>query len=278
MQHAQHPPFDHAPNKRQRRRPIHRTIVLLLMALFFLPIGVRAADYYLDDTRQAGWSRANWDSIGSLPVAAQHPDARVLVLSARTGGWRGVFAVHSWIVFKPTGGERWMRYDVVGWGNPIRTNGWAPDGRWRGNDPVVSTDVRGAEAETLIPKIEAAVKDYQWRNAGDYHAWPGPNSNTFVQSILRAVPEMQAALPANAIGRDFREEFYVGLTDSGTGIELNLWGFGGFKIGWIEGIELNFLSLVTGIDFRSLAIKLPGFGNIGLGVPTVEAAGNERKQ
>jgi hypothetical protein len=98
-----------------------------------------------------------------------------------------------------------------------------------------------------------------------------------VQSILRSVPEMQAALPANAIGRDFREEFYLGLTDSGTGIELNLWGYAGFKIGWVEGIELNFLSLVTGIDFRSLAIKLPGFGNIGLGVPTVEAAGNERK-
>src|SRR5690606_27925183 len=116
MKHAQHPPFDHAPNKRQRRRPVHRTIVLLLIALFFLPIGVRAADYYLDDARPAGWSRANWDSIGSLPAASAHPDARVLVLSARTGGWRGVFAVHSWIVFKPKGGERWMRYDVVGWG------------------------------------------------------------------------------------------------------------------------------------------------------------------
>ncbi len=271
MQQTSHSPFDHAPSPRQRRRPIHRTIVLLLIALFFLPIGVRAADYYFDDSRPRSWSGANWDSIGSLPPAAQHPEARVLVLSARTGGWRGVFAVHSWIVYKPENGERWMRYDVVGWGNPIRTNGWAPDGRWRGNDPVVSTDVRGAEAEALIPKIEAAVKDYQWRNAGDYRAWPGPNSNTFVQSILRAVPEMRAVLPANAIGRDFREQFHFGLTDSRTGIEVNLWGLGGIKLGWVEGIELNFLSLVVGFDFRTPAIKLPGFGDLGFGVPTIEA-------
>jgi hypothetical protein len=124
-------------------------------------------------------------------------------------------------------------------------------------------DVHGAEAQRLIPKIEAAVKEYQWRNAGDYRVWPGPNSNTFVATVLRAVPELDAMLPANAIGRDFRPGFYVGPSDSGTGIELNLWGFAGFKVGWVEGIEINFLSLVTGFDLRRLAIKLPGVGDVG---------------
>jgi hypothetical protein len=244
MQPAHRP----APSPRLRRRRINRTIVLLLMAIFFLPIGARATIFYFDDAPR-GWSQASWSSIGSLPPA-----------------------MHSWIVVKPTNGASWTRYDVVGWGNPIRTNGWAPDGRWRGNDPVVSTDVRGAAAEALIPKIEAAVKEYQWRNAGDYRAWPGPNSNTFVANVLRAVPEISANLPANAIGRDFRPEFYFGLTDSRTGIELNLWGFAGFKVGWVEGIELNFLSLVTGIDLRGLAVKLPAFGNIGLSTIDIPAA------
>jgi hypothetical protein len=267
-------PAPHAPSPRRQRRRIHRTIVLMMILLFFLPIGARAAYFYFDGTPR-NWYGASWDSIGSLPPAAEHPEARVLVLSARTGGWRAVFAVHSWIVFKPENGDRWMRYDVVGWGNPVRTNGWAPDGRWRGNDPVVSTDMRGARAQALIPKIEAAVQDYQWGNAGDYRAWPGPNSNTFVQSILRAVPEMRAALPANAIGRDFRPEFHFGLTDSRTGIELNLWGLSGFKIGWVEGVELNFLSLVAGIDLRAPAIKLPGFGNLGLGAPDISAAAKQ---
>jgi hypothetical protein len=246
-----------------RRRKKHRVLILLLALAFFLPIAARATIFAFDDTAQ-NWWRADWSSVGALPAPRDHADARVLVLSARTGGWRGIFAVHSWVVLKPENGDSWTRYDVVGWGNPIRTNGWAPDGRWRGNNPTVVADVRGPEAQRLIPKIEAAVKDYQWRNTGDYRVWPGPNSNTFVATVLRAVPELDATLPANAIGRDFRPEFYFGRSDSGTGIELNLWGYAGVKVGWVEGIELNFLSLVTGLDLRGLAIKLPGFGNVGL--------------
>ena len=38
----------------------------------------------------------------------------------------------------------------------------------------------------------------------------------------------------------------------------------GVSVGWVEGIEVNVLSLVTGIDIRRPAIKLPGFGRIGL--------------
>jgi hypothetical protein len=127
----------------------------------------------------------------------------------------------------------------------------------------VIADVRGGEAEAMIPRIETAVKDYRWRNAGDYKIWPGPNSNSFVAAVLRAVPEMRAVLPANAVGRDFRPGFYAGLSDSGTGLELNLWGYGGVKLGWVEGLEINFMSLVVGLDFRNPAIKLPGFGRIG---------------
>lgn len=237
-----------------------------------VPIAARAALYAFDDQPRR-WNQASWSSIGNLPPASEHPDARVLVLSARTGRWRGVFAVHSWIVLKQENGERWTRYDVVGWGNPIRTNGWAPDGRWRGNDPTVVIDVQGTDAALLIPKIDAAVKAYQWRNAGDYRAWPGPNSNTFVASVLRAIPEVGISLPANAIGRDFRPDLYFGSTDSGTGVEFNLWGYAGFKLGWVEGLELNFLGLVTGIDVRRPALKLPGYGRIGFDTfSTTEAA------
>ena len=46
-----------------------------------------------------------------------------------------MFAVHSWIVLKRENATSWTRYDVVGWGNPVRTNGWPPDGRWYGNTP-----------------------------------------------------------------------------------------------------------------------------------------------
>ena len=77
-------------------------------------------------------------------------------MSGRTGGWKGVIAVHSWIVFKRENAKTWTRYDVVGWGNPVRMNGWAPDARWYGTAPTVVADIKGAEAAALIPKIEAA--------------------------------------------------------------------------------------------------------------------------
>jgi hypothetical protein len=244
------------------RRRFRKSMILLFFAVLLLPIAARAALFAFED-RPLSWRDADWSSVRALPPAIEHKDARVLILSGRTGGWKGVVATHSWIVFKRANATSWTRYDVVGWGNPVRLNGWDPDGRWYGTRPSVIADVRGAQAEAMIPRIETAVKDYRWRNAGDYKIWPGPNSNSFVAAVLRAVPEMRAVLPANAVGRDFRPGFYAGLSDSGTGLELNLWGYGGVKLGWVEGLEINFMSLVVGLDFRNPAIKLPGFGRIG---------------
>ena len=257
------------PPKTTRRK----SLVLAIFALFLLPIAARAALYALDE-RPRSWRDADWSSIGSLPPAREVPEARILILSGRTGGWKGVVSVHSWVVLKAKGATTWRRYDVVGWGNPVRINGWAPDGRWYGNQPTVVADIGGAEAEAMIPKIDAAIKDYQYRNAGDYRIWPGPNSNTFVAAILRAAPEMAATMPPNAIGRDFRPSPYVGLTDSGTGVEASLWGLAGLKLGWVEGVEINLLGLVLGVDLRRPALKLPGFGR--LGVDAVVRTANAR--
>ena len=161
---------------------------------------------------------------------------------------------------------------MVGWGNPVRINGWAPDGLWFGNKPQVVLDLQGAAAADAIPKVEAAIKSYNYVNAGDYRIWPGPNSNTFVATVLRAIPEAGTILPANAVGRDFRPLPYVGLTDSRTGIEASLWGVIGIKVGWVEGVEMNFLGLVAGLDLRNPGVKLPGFGRIGLPQQTATAA------
>ncbi len=254
----------------QQRRSYRKFLMLMFLALFLLPVAARAALVAYEGGPR-GWRDADWSSTGSLPAPAAELEARVLVFSGRTGGWKGAVAVHSWIVLKRENALRWTRYDVVGWGSPVRLNGWAPDGLWYGNRPTVVADVKGAQAARLIPKIEAAIKDYQYGNAGDYRLWPGPNSNTFVATALRAVPELGAMLPPNAIGRDFRSLPYLGLTDSGTGVEASLWGVIGIKIGWVEGIELNFAGLVAGIDLRSPALKLPGFGRIGFEAPVATA-------
>ena len=161
---------------------------------------------------------------------------------------------------------------MVGWGQPVRSNGWAPDGRWFGDTPRVLVDVRGAEAAALIPKVKTAIADYSYSNSGDYRIWPGPNSNTFTATVLRAVPELETTLPPNAVGKDFRPYPYVGLTDSGTGVEASLWGLLGVKVGWVEGVEVNFLGLVAGLDLRHPGVKLPGFGRLGIDDGTAVAA------
>lgn len=246
--------------------PSHRsrkTMLLAILALFLLPVVARAALFALGDAPRS-YRDADWSSTGTLPVASADKDARILVMTGTAGAWKGVLAVHSWIVLKRENAEAWTRYDVVGWGNPLRRNNWPVDGRWYGNAPVAVADLRGAEAERLIPKLEAAVRDYRYRNAGDYKVWPGPNSNSFVAAVLRAVPELGVQLPSNAVGRDFRDGFYAGLTDSRTGVELNLWGYAGLKFGWVEGVEFNLFGLVAGLDLRHPAIKLPGYGRIGV--------------
>jgi hypothetical protein len=239
-----------------------RAMILTIVALFIAPIVARSVGYALSQAPRS-WRDANWSSTRLLPPAERDAQARVMMFTGTTGGWKGVLAVHSWVVLKPANATQWTRYDVVGWGNPVRINNWAPDGRWYGNIPTVIADLRGIEAETLIPKIENAIKKYRFGRAGDYRIWPGPNSNTFTAAVLRAVPELKLALPSNAIGRDFRDGFYAGLTDSRTGIEINVWGILTAKIGWVEGLEINILGLVAGLDLRHPGIKLPAYGRLG---------------
>jgi hypothetical protein len=254
-------------------RPRRTTIMLSLVALFLAPIGARTA-FYAAGEAPGSWSRADWSSTRMLPPAAAHKPARVLVFTGTTGRWKGIFSVHSWVVMKAENAPRWTRYDVVGWGSPVRVNGWAPDARWYGNMPVAIADVSGPQAELLIPKIEAAVESYRFARRGDYRIWPGPNSNSFTAAILRAVPEIGVSLPANAVGRDYREGFYAGWTDSGTGVELNVHGLAALKVGWVEGIELGLLGLVAGIDLRHPGVKLPGYGRIGVESPVASALAN----
>jgi len=255
---------------RPRRLSRSTLIMLAIFALFLVPLLARAAVYALGDAPRS-WRDADWSSTGLLPPASQYKPARLIVFTGRAGAWKGIFAVHSWVVLKAAGADTWTRYDVVGWGNPVRRNNWPVDGRWYGSTPVAIVDISGNAAERLIPKVEAAVERYRFAANGDYRIWPGPNSNSFTAAVLRAVPELGVSLPPNAIGRDFRDGFYAGRTDSGTGAELNFWGVADIKVGWVEGVEVNLLGLVAGLDLRHPALKLPGYGRIGVESPVATA-------
>lgn len=240
--------------------------MLLFLLLLFVPITVSAANYLRGDRRD-NWQTADRSSAGLLPKASEHEDALIRVFAARTVRWRGIFAVHTWIVVKERGAPRYSRYDYTAWGSPIRIDGFAADGRWFGAIPETVVGVDGARAELLIPKIRSVIENYRFQAYGDYKAWPGPNSNTFIQAILDSVPELNAVLPPTAIGKDYpyRGKWY-GLTPSGTGVFFSLDGYFGLTAGWIEGMELNFLGGVLGFDLRRPALKFPGIGRVGLPV------------
>ena len=107
---------------------------------------------------------------------------------------------------------------------------------------------------------------YPYSRSGDYSVWPGPNSNSFIAYVLAAIPEAGIALPPTAIGKDWRVDARIfGRTPSGTGVQLSLGGLFGVTVGWVEGVEVNVLGLVAGLDIRRPALKLPGFGRIGIG-------------
>jgi hypothetical protein len=239
--------------------------VIIFLLLFLVPIGVSAARYYWLADRRGNWQTADRSSSGLLPSPTSHREAIIRVFAARTVRWRGIFAVHTWIVVKEKDAASYSRYDYTAWGEPIRSNGFAPDGRWFGAVPETVAALDGAAADALIPKIRNVIENYKFRAYGDYSPWPGPNSNTFVQAALDAVPELRGVLPPTAIGKDYPYTGrWFGLTNSGSGFYATLAGFLGLRIGWVEGFEINFFGAVLGFDIRRPALKLPGLGRLGV--------------
>jgi Protein of unknown function (DUF3750) len=241
-----------------------RACLLLFVVFYLLPLSVSAMRYYMDGTG-AGWRTADRSSIGYLPSPRQKPEAVVRIFAAQTVRWRGVFAAHCWIVLKQTGAADYARYDYTAWSETVRVNGFEPDGRWFGHAPDLVFAADGETAAALIPRMQMAIRRYSVNHQGDYRAWPGPNSNTFVAAVMEAVPEIRIALPPTAIGKDYPYDGrWLRLTPSNTGIKLTLAGYAGLTFAWVEGIEVNILGAVAGLDFRRPAIKLPGLGRLGM--------------
>jgi hypothetical protein len=219
----------------------------------------------LERTRSNFWELERGPS-GQAPDPEVVRDAVIQVYAARTVGWRGFFAVHTWISVKRRDAESYTRYEVIGWGvgsgaPAIRVNRSGADNYWFGDRPELLVDVRGEAAEPLIARVEAAVASYPYPMS--YRTWPGPNSNTFTAWVGRSVPELRLKLPPTAIGKDFLPSSLADTTPSGTGVQFSLFGLTGLAVGWEEGIEVNLLTLNFGVEVKPPALKLPIVGRIG---------------
>ena len=243
-------------------RRLFRLSLGFIAIVFVLPVLAHAAIWASLDRPQS-WREADWSS-SELFTVPEADSAAIYIMNARTGGMKGAVSSHSWIVLKKPGTRRFDRYDVVGWGRPVRKNAYAADARWYSNQPRVHHAIHGEEARALIPLIEQAIAAYPWREYGDYTIWPGPNSNTFVASIIDAVPGLDGPLPPTAVGRDFPADGNWVHNSAEEGLRLSAAGYAGVALGGGRGFEVNFLGLVAGVDPSRGALKLPGFGTLSL--------------
>ncbi|MBS4045034.1 MAG: DUF3750 domain-containing protein [Ferrovibrio sp.] len=245
-----------------RTRPLIRNLLIAVGALIALPLMASGASIATAERKH--WSTSRWDSAGLAPDPVTVKDAVIQVYAARVWGWRGAFAVHTWIVVKPAGAPSYTRYEVVGWGgSPVRISNRTPDGYWAGNAPELLHDLRGDAAAAAIPLLISAAERYPGREG--YVMWPGPNSNSFVAYLAREVPELGLELPPTAVGKDWLGATTVfAPAPSGTGYQVNLFGLAGVTAAAREGLELNLLGLTIGVDILRPALKLPGIGRVGL--------------
>lgn len=165
-------------------------------------------------TGLVGCSSSDWRDTSREPAGLSLPptttsEAVIEAYAADAFGWRGWFAVHTWLAVKPANASEYTVYEVVGWrvddGQPAlriyQTK--TPDRYWYGARPEKLLTVIGAQAERLIPQIAQAAQEYPWANV--YEAVPGPNSNTFPAWIALRFPELGLELPFSAIGSGYAD-------------------------------------------------------------------------
>ncbi len=177
---------------------VRSLVVLGLVAL--LAFGV---------SRGGDWRTASRKSSGIAPLPEEVSEAVLHVYGADAWGWRGWFAIHTWIAVKRRDGSFYTLYDVIGWrgyyGQPVmRITRDTPDRYWYGARPRLLKAHRGAVAEKLIDAVDAAARAYPWKST--YGVFPGPNSNTFTAWIARQVPQLGLELPFSAIGSGFVDQ------------------------------------------------------------------------
>jgi hypothetical protein len=202
---------------------------------------------------------------GLAPDPAKHREAVVQVYGARTMGVKGIFGVHTWVAVKPTDAPAYTVYEIIGWrlrwsDSALVIRERQPDAPWFGSPAELYADKRGAGVDEIIARIDKAARSYPYANT--YTLWPGPNSNTFVAWIARTAPELQADLPATAVGKDYMGSTFVTTAPSGSGFQFTLAGLLGIAAGPVEGFELNILGLNFGVS--GSGVKLPMAGRIGL--------------
>lgn len=170
--------------------------------------------------------------------------------------WFTRFAEHAWVDVKT--GPTWHRVEWNSHLEEVRVEAidalvGMSDERWERGVAVHAVH-RGDAAACLGAAILQVARGYP--DVHDYHAWPGPNSNSFVAWLSREVPGFSLQLPPNAVGKDWTSWLRIGVTTTGTGIAIDTVVLGA-QVGLAEGVELHLLGQTAGVGLWPPQLKLP---------------------
>ena len=173
-------------------------------------------------------------------------------------------ARHAWIIGSLPGDASFHRWEYLGGASRSETR--EPLRYFSGaeGDVAIHGVVEG-ELEEIRNKmrcLDGEARAYDKRHP-TYFPIPGPNSNTFVAEALRRCG-IHVELPSTAIGRDYRGVVGAGITESGTGVQLESWLVGA-RIGLREGVEAHVAGLALGVHAWPPGITVPvNPGRIGI--------------
>ena len=191
-------------------------------------------------------------------VVPDNDETTVLLVTGELGHPIENIARHPWLAVRKKGETEWIFYEVPSvchcGNNPFDHSPYL--------DPILHKTWRGEEAEAAAACIEKEAEPIIHDIDRHYVFYPGPNSNTFGDRILRKCG-LHASLPATSVGKDWRGIIGAGVTSEGTGLQLETPVLG-LKVGLKEGVEVHVIGLSFGIDLWPPAIILPlGPGRLG---------------
>lgn len=165
------------------------------------------------------------------------------------------FATHSYVDYRERVGSQWYRVEVP---NPkkgamikqISSFEAYSKRRW-GERVRILSQSEGKSNPDFARDIRAFELGY---DDSIYKAYPGPNSNTFIEKMIREVDGVNAILDHNAIGKE--HGFYAGKTTGGTGLKLQT-PILGVALGLKEGVEVSMLGFSAGVSIYPPSVRIP---------------------
>ncbi|MCP5536864.1 MAG: DUF3750 domain-containing protein [Akkermansiaceae bacterium] len=165
------------------------------------------------------------------------------------------FATHSWVDYRSDTRSPWRRIEIVNKTSGLQHHTIPDDvahaGKRWGNRVRILSQSDGKKNPRFVSDIMRFAERY---DASVYRVWPGPNSNSFAENLIRGVDGVSAVLDHNAVGKE--HGFYVGKTAGGTGLELQT-PLVGCALGLREGAELSLLGLSGGVALYPPVVKIP---------------------